>query len=123
MVKAKERVHAAFEFMEKLQIEYFCFHDADISPRDPDDLAETNRRLDEIVAVIKEEMKRTGIKCLWGTTNAFGDDKFVHGAGTSCNASVFAYAAAQIKKAMEITKELGGENYVFWGGREDMKPA
>ncbi|HHT88893.1 MAG TPA: xylose isomerase [Clostridiales bacterium] len=118
MVKAKERVHAAFEFMEKLQIEYFCFHDADISPRDPDDLAETNRRLDEIVAVIKEEMKRTGIKCLWGTTNAFGDDKFVHGAGTSCNASVFAYAAAQIKKAMEITKELGGENYVFWGGRE-----
>ena len=118
MVKAKERVHAAFEFMEKLQIEYFCFHDADISPRDQNDLAETNRRLDEIVVVIKEEMKRTGIKCLWGTTNAFGDDKFVHGAGTSCNATVFAYAAAQIKKAMEITKELGGENYVFWGGRE-----
>lgn len=118
MVKAKERVHAAFEFMEKLQIEYFCFHDADISPRDQNDLAETNRRLDEIVAVIKEEMKRTGIKCLWGTTNAFGDDKFVHGAGTSCNATVFAYAAAQIKKAIEITKDLGGENYVFWGGRE-----
>jgi xylose isomerase len=68
--------------------------------------------------VIKEEMVRTGIKCLWGTTNAFGDDKFVHGAGTSCNATVFAYAAAQIKKAMEITKELGGVNYVFWGGRE-----
>ncbi|CUH92270.1 xylose isomerase [Herbinix luporum] len=118
MEKAKERVHAAFEFMEKMQIPYFCFHDADIAPRVPNDLAETNRRLDEIVAVIKEEMKRTGIKCLWGTTNAFGDDKFVHGAGTSCNATVFAYAAAQIKKAMDITKELGGENYVFWGGRE-----
>ena len=118
MAKAKARVYAAFEFMEKLQIEYFCFHDADISPRDQNDLKETNRRLDEIVAVIKEEMKRTGIKCLWGTTNAFGDDKFVHGAGTSCNATVFAYAAAQIKKAIEITKELGGENYVFWGGRE-----
>lgn len=118
MAKAKERVHAAFEFMEKMQIPYFCFHDADIAPRVPGDLAETNRRLDEIVAVIKEEMKRTGIKCLWGTTNAFGDDKFVHGAGTSCNATVFAYAAAQIKKAMELTKELGGENYVFWGGRE-----
>jgi xylose isomerase len=118
MTKAKERVRAAFEFMEKLQIPYFCFHDADISPRVPDDLAETNRRLDEVVAVIKEEMKRTGIKCLWGTTNAFGDDKFVHGAGTSCNATVFAYAAAQIKKAMEITMDLGGENYVFWGGRE-----
>ncbi|CRZ34730.1 D-xylose isomerase [Herbinix hemicellulosilytica] len=118
MEKAKERVRAAFEFMEKMQIQYFCFHDADIAPIVPNDLAETNRRLDEIVAVIKEEMKRTGIKCLWGTTNAFGDAKFVHGAGTSCNATVFAYTAAQIKKAMEITKELGGENYVFWGGRE-----
>ena len=117
MAKAKERVHAAFEFMEKMQIPFFCFHDADIAPR-AETLAETNRRLDEIVAVIKEEMARTGIKCLWGTTNAFGDDKFVHGAGTSCNASVFAYAASQIKKAMEITKELGGVNYVFWGGRE-----
>lgn len=118
MNKAKERVHAAFELMEKLGIPYFCFHDADIAPRDQNNLEETNRRLDEIVAVIKEEMARTGIKCLWGTTNAFGDDKFVHGAGTSCNATVFAYAAAQIKKAMEITKELGGVNYVFWGGRE-----
>lgn len=117
MDKAIERVHAAFEFMEKMQIPYFCFHDADIAPRG-EDLAETNARLDIIVNVIKEEMARTGIKCLWGTTNAFGDDKFVHGAGTSCNATVFAYAAAQIKKAMEITKELGGVNYVFWGGRE-----
>lgn len=117
MEKAIERVHVAFEFMDKMQIPFFCFHDADIAPRGKD-LKETNERLDKIVAVIKEEMSRTGIKCLWGTTNAFGDDKFVHGAGTSCNATVFAYAAAQIKKAMEITKELGGENYVFWGGRE-----
>ncbi len=117
MEKAIERVHAAFEFMEKMQIPFFCFHDVDIAPRGKD-LAETNERLDRIVEVIKEEMDRTGIKCLWGTTNAFGDDKFVHGAGTSCNATVFAYAAAQIKKAMEITKELGGQNYVFWGGRE-----
>ena len=117
MEKAIARVHAAFEFMEKMQIPFFCFHDADIAPRAAT-LKETNERLDVIVAVIKEEMARTGIRCLWGTTNAFGDDKFVHGAGTSCNATVFAYAAAQIKKAMEITKELGGENYVFWGGRE-----
>lgn len=117
MEKAIERVHAAFEFMDKMQIPFFCFHDVDIAPRGKD-LAETNERLDRIVEVIKEEMDRTGIKCLWGTTNAFGDDKFVHGAGTSCNATVFAYAAAQIKKAMEITKELGGQNYVFWGGRE-----
>jgi xylose isomerase len=114
---AKERVHAAFEFMEKAQIPFFCFHDRDIAPEGKD-LAETNARLDEIVEVMKEEMKRTGIKCLWGTTNAFSNPRFVHGAGTSCNATVFAYAAAQIKKAIEITKDLGGENYVFWGGRE-----
>lgn len=117
MEKAKERVHAAFEFMDKMQIPFFCFHDRDIAP-EGQDLKETNERLDEIVQVIKEEMKRTGIKCLWGTTNAFSNPRFVHGAGTSCNATVFAYAAAQIKKAIDITKELGGENYVFWGGRE-----
>lgn len=117
MEVAKERVHAAFEFMEKANIPFFCFHDRDIAPEGKD-LAETNARLDIIVEVIKEEMARTGIKCLWGTTNAFSNPRFVHGAGTSCNATVFAYAAAQIKKAMEITKELGGENYVFWGGRE-----
>ncbi len=117
MEVAKARVHAAFEFMEKAQIPFFCFHDRDVAPEGKD-LAETNARLDEIVAVIKEEMARTGIKCLWGTTNAFSNPRFVHGAGTSCNATVFAYAAAQIKKAIEVTKELGGENYVFWGGRE-----
>ncbi len=115
--RAKERVHVSFEFMEKMQIPFFCFHDQDIAPRG-NTLEETNKNLDEIVVVIKEEMARTGIRCLWGTTNAFSDDKFVHGASTSCNATVFAYTAAQIKKAMEITKELGGENYVFWGGRE-----
>ncbi|HZJ85872.1 MAG TPA: xylose isomerase [Erysipelotrichaceae bacterium] len=117
MEVAKERVYAGFEFMEKMQIPFFCFHDADIAPAGKD-LAETNANLDEIVAVIKEEMDRTGIKCLWGTTNAFTHPRFVHGAGTSCNATAFAYAAAQIKKAMELTLELGGENYVFWGGRE-----
>ena len=114
---AKERVHASFEFMDKMQIPFFCFHDVDVAPRGKT-LSETNENLDRIIEVIKEEMARTGIKCLWGTTNAFGDDKFVHGAGTSCNATVFAYSAAQIKKAMEVTKELGGQNYVFWGGRE-----
>lgn len=117
MEKATSRVRAAFEFMEKAQIPFFCFHDRDIAPMGKD-LKETNERLDVIVGVIKEEMARTGIKCLWGTTNAFGHERFVHGAGTSCNATVFAYTAAQIKKAMEITKDLGGENYVFWGGRE-----
>ena len=117
MEKAKRRVHAAFEFMEKLQIPFFCFHDRDIASEGKD-LKETNERLDVIVPIIKEEMGRTGIKCLWGTANAFSNPRYVHGAGTSCNATVFAYAAAQIKKAIEITKELGGENYVFWGGRE-----
>lgn len=117
MEVAKNRVYAAFEFMEKMQIPYFCFHDADIAPRG-ETLEKSNENLDIIVNIIKEEMKRTGIKCLWGTTNAFGDAKFVHGASTSCNSSVFAYTAAQIKKAMDITMELGGENYVFWGGRE-----
>ncbi|MFO7637033.1 MAG: xylose isomerase [Clostridia bacterium] len=117
MDKARNRVHAAFEFMEKCRIPFFCFHDRDIAPEGKD-LAETNARLDEIVILIKEEMERTGIGCLWGTTNAFSHPRFMHGAGTSCNATVFAYAAAQIKKAMEITMELGGENYVFWGGRE-----
>lgn len=117
MAQAKQRVYAAFEFMEKIGMEYFCFHDVDIAPRG-ETLEETNRNLDEIVDIIEGEMKRTGIKCLWGTTNAFGDAKFVHGASTSCNATVFAYTAAQIKKAMEVTKRLKGENYVFWGGRE-----
>lgn len=114
---AENRVYAAFEFMEKMQINYFCFHDVDIAPRG-ETLEETNKNLDRIAAIIKSEMARTGIKCLWGTTNAFGDAKFVHGASTSCNSTVFAYTAAQIKKAMDITMELGGENYVFWGGRE-----
>lgn len=117
MEQAKQRVYAAFELMEKLGMEYFCFHDVDIAPRG-ETLAQTNQNLDAIVDIIEQEMKRTGIKLLWGTTNAFGDAKFVHGAGTSCNATVFAYTAAQIKKAMEITKRLQGENYVFWGGRE-----
>ncbi|MBZ4683935.1 MAG: xylose isomerase [Fusobacteriaceae bacterium] len=115
--KAKIRVKVAFEFMEKLGIEYFCFHDRDVAPEGKD-LAETNKILDEVVDEIEKEMKRTGIKLLWGTTNAFSNARFVHGAATSCNADVFAYAAAQIKKAIEITKRLNGEGYVFWGGRE-----
>lgn len=114
---AKAKVEANFEFCEKLGVPFFCFHDRDIAP-EADTLRETNKRLDEIVAVIKDRMKNSPVKLLWGTTNAFGHPRFVHGASTSPNADVFAYAAAQVKKAMEITKELGGQNYVFWGGRE-----
>lgn len=114
---AKARVDAGFEFMDKLGVDYFCFHDRDIAPEGAT-LAETNKILDQIVDQIKERMKETNIKLLWGTANLFFHPRFVHGASTSCNANVFAYAAAQVKKAMEITKELGGANYVFWGGRE-----
>lgn len=114
---AKAKMEAAFEFFQKLDVPFFCFHDRDIAP-EAGTLRETNERLDVIVAQAKELIKATGIKLLWGTTNAFSHPRFVHGASTSCNADVFAYAASQVKKAMEVTKELGGENYVFWGGRE-----
>lgn len=114
---AKAKVEANFEFCEKLGVPFFCFHDRDISP-EADNLKETNKRLDEIVAAIKDRMKNSSVKLLWGTTNAFGNPRFVHGASTSPNADVFAFAAAQVKKAMEVTMELGGQNYVFWGGRE-----
>lgn len=114
---AKAKVDAGFEFMEKMGIDYFCFHDRDIAPEGKD-LVETNQNLDIIVAYIKEKMAQTGKKLLWGTANCFNNKRFMHGAGTTCNAEVFAYAGAQIKKAIEVTKELGGENYVFWGGRE-----
>lgn len=117
MERAKARVYAGFEFMEKLGIEYFCFHDRDIAP-EADTLAEYQRNLDEIVDVIESEMKRTGIKLLWGTSNMFGNPRFMHGAATSPYADVFAYAAAQTKKALEITHRLNGAGYVFWGGRE-----
>ena len=114
---AYAKVDANFEFVEKLGLPFFCFHDRDISP-EGDSLTETNKRLDSVVARIKDRMKNSPVKLLWGTTNAFSHPRFVHGASTSSSADVFAYAASQVKKAMEITKELGGENYVFWGGRE-----
>ena len=117
MELAKAKVAANFELCEKLGVPFFCFHDRDIAP-EAGTLRETNRNLDEIVALIKEHMKTSEVKLLWGTANAFSNPRYVHGASTSCNANVFAYAAAQVKKAMEVTKELGGQNYVFWGGRE-----
>ena len=114
---AQKRVRVAFEFMEKLTAPYFCFHDRDIAP-EGSSLAETNKNLDAVVKVIKEEMQRTGIKLLWGTANLFSNPRYVHGAATSPNADSFAFAAAQVKKALEVTKELGGQGYTFWGGRE-----
>jgi xylose isomerase len=117
MDKAKVKIDALIEFTEKLGVKYFCFHDRDIAPEGKT-LRETNKNLDLIVDYLKQRMKESGLKLLWGTANLFSNPRFVHGAATSCNADVFAYAAAQVKKAIEITKELGGENYVFWGGRE-----
>lgn len=114
---AKRRVEVAFEFMSKLGVPFYCFHDRDVAP-EGENLRETNRNLDAIVAELKDHQKATGIQLLWGTANLFSNPRFVHGAATSCNADVFAYAAAQVKKAIEVTHELGGANYVFWGGRE-----
>ena len=107
--KAKKKIDALIEFTEKLGVEYFCFHDRDIAPEGKS-LRETNRNLDIIVDYLKQRMKESNLKLLWGTANLFANPRFVHGAATSCNADVFAYAAAQVKKAIEITKELGGEN-------------
>jgi xylose isomerase len=115
--KAKARVEANFEFMEKLNIPYYCFHDRDIAPEGAT-LQETNKNLDVIVAMLKDNMKASGKKLLWNTANMFTNPRFVHGAGTTSNADVYAYAAAQLKKGLETGKELGAENYVFWGGRE-----
>ncbi|MDE5715462.1 MAG: xylose isomerase [Anaeroplasmataceae bacterium] len=117
MEEAYQKVDAGFEFMEKLGIEYFCFHDRDMAPEMPT-LKESNDALDKISDYVLEKMKQTNIQCLWGTANCFNHKRYLAGAGTSPNADAFAYAAAQIKKAMDTTKKLGGKNYVFWGGRE-----
>ncbi|WP_282139890.1 xylose isomerase [Cytobacillus oceanisediminis] len=114
---AKARVEASFEFYEKLNVPFFCFHDADIAP-EGDSLSETFKNLDEITAMIKEYMKSSKTKLLWNTANMFSHPRWLHGAATAPNADVFAYAAAKVKKGLEIGKELGAENYVFWGGRE-----
>lgn len=114
---AQNRVRVAFEFIEKLGAPFYAFHDRDVAPEGKT-LSESNRNLDAVVKVLKEEQKRTGIKLLWGTANLFSNPRYMHGAATSPNADVFAFAAAQVKKALEVTHELGGEGYVFWGGRE-----
>ncbi len=117
MEHAKAKVDAGFEFMEKLGIKYFCFHDVDLVP-EADDINETNRRIDEISDYILEKMRNTDIKCLWGTANMFGNPRYMNGAGSTNSADVYCFAAAQIKKAIDLTVKLHGRGYVFWGGRE-----
>lgn len=117
METAKNRVDAFFEIGNKLGVEYFCFHDVDIAPQG-NSLEEFFANLDEITDLIKEKMDETGIKLLWNTANMFSHPRYNNGAASTNNADVYAYAAAQVKKGLDISKKLNGTNYVFWGGRE-----
>lgn len=114
---AQNRVRVFFEFCEKMSIPHYCFHDRDVAPEGAT-FAESCKNLDAVAKVFKEESDRTGITMLWGTANLFGNPRYMHGAATSPNADAFVYAAAQVKKMLEVTKELGGAGYTFWGGRE-----
>ena len=114
---AKTRMDAAFEFFQKIDAPYWCWHDRDIAPEGKT-LKQSHKNLDAIVKHAKAHQKETGIKLLWGTANLFSNPRYMCGGATNPDSHVFAYAAAQVKKAMEATVELGGENYVFWGGRE-----
>jgi len=114
---ACNRARVAFEFIEKLDVPFYAFHDRDVAPEGAS-LTESNSNLDTVARVLQEEQERSGIQLLWGTACLFTNPRFLHGAATSPNADVFAYAAAQVKKAMEVTHQLGGKGYTFWGGRE-----
>lgn len=114
---ALQRIEVAFEIFEKLDAPYYAFHDRDVSPEGKS-LTQTNSIFDRIAKSLRDHQDKTGVKLLWGTANLFSHPRFMHGAATTCNADVFAFAAAQVKKCLEVTKMLGGENYVFWGGRE-----
>ncbi len=114
---ARRRMDAAFEFFVKIEAPFWCFHDRDIAP-EGSSLAQSHRNLDVVIKHAKSLQKATGIQLLWGTANLFSNPRYMCGAATNPDAHVFAYAAAQVKKAMEVTQELGGQNYVFWGGRE-----
>ena len=114
---AKDKVDAGFEFMQKIGIEYYCFHDVDLVDEGAN-VEEYETRLKEVVAYLKEKQAETGIKLLWGTANVFGNKRYMNGAATNPDFDVVARAAVQIKNAIDATIELGGTNYVFWGGRE-----
>ncbi len=115
--RAKDTLEAAFEFFQKLGVDYYCFHDRDIAP-EGENFQQSIKNLETIVALAKQMQKETGIKLLWGTANLFSNPIYTQGAGTSPNANIMALAGAQIKNAIDATYELNGENYVFWGGRE-----
>jgi xylose isomerase len=115
--QAEQTLRAAFEFVRKLGVRFYCFHDRDLAP-EGESFAESCRNLEHMVARAKTLQAETGIALLWGTANLFGHPRYAHGAASNPDPHVFAYAAAQVKHAIAATKELGGANYVFWGGRE-----
>jgi xylose isomerase len=117
MDAARTKMDAAFEFFTKLGLPYFCFHDVDMAPTG-DSFAASKRNLEELVDLAGQHMERTGVQLLWGTSNAFSHPRFAAGASTNPDPEVFAYAAAQVKNALDATHRLGGANYVLWGGRE-----
>ncbi|MGV7165933.1 xylose isomerase [Xanthomonas axonopodis pv. cajani] len=115
--RAEAKADAAFEFFTKLGVPYYCFHDIDLSP-DADDIGQYESNLKHMVGIAKQRQADTGIKLLWGTANLFSHPRYMNGASTNPDFNVVARAAVQVKAAIEATVELGGENYVFWGGRE-----
>jgi len=115
--RAKDKADAAFEFMTKLGVPYYCFHDVD-AVEYTNDVHENERRLQAITAYLKEKQAASGIKLLWATANLFSSRKYMNGAATNPDFTVLAHAGAQVKAALDATIALGGENYVFWGGRE-----
>ncbi|MFV0502621.1 MAG: xylose isomerase [Lachnospirales bacterium] len=117
MDHAKNKIDAGFELLDKLSMDYFCYHDRDIAP-EADNFVESAKNLDEISDYLVEKMKSTGKKCLWATANCFTNKRYMHGAGTAPNADVFAFAAGQVKKSIDIALKLGTKGIVFWGGRE-----
>ena len=114
---ARAKADAAFEFISKLGFEFFCFHDYDLI-QEGKSLAESEKRLGKIMSYLKQKQKASGVKVLWGTANCFSHPRYMNGAATNPDFRIVARAGAQIKLALDITMELGGENYVFWGGRE-----
>jgi xylose isomerase len=117
IARGKDKMDAAFEFFTKIGAPFYCFHDFDLVD-EGDSLLESSRRLNQMVAYAKAKQKETGVKLLWGTSNLFSNPRYMNGAATNPDFSVVAYAGAQVKNALDITIELGGQNYVFWGGRE-----
>ena len=115
--KGKNKMDAAFEFMTKIGMPYYCFHDFDLV-EEGSSVVESEKRLHTMVEFAKQHQKASGVKLLWGTANAFGNKRYMNGASTNPNFEVLAYAGSQIKNAIDATIALGGENYVFWGGRE-----